>query len=569
MKIFFVPLLACTICAVPAVAQAVAEAAVALCRGPIAEAPHSILLPQSGGAALSLVVATSRTLPKDAGCRSVPTGLPADAISWLGAVSASELDHDSRIALTVREADEKILAVEVDRPQPSPATRQLVPRAEVLPVGNYRIFGGEERVMAQPDVTTFDIACRPGQRPAGAILDLGAAPPGAALALELQVQASEGFQAQIVGHNQEAKSRGTEIPSGAQVLTLPVPREGDVALVITCPEVEGRLRLEKGTVRPASARPLNRSSAWVWEPDVWRQYSAELLAAATRLGLGRLYVTVPIAKHQVVGPDALASFLAAAHGTSIDVVAVEGDPDMISNEGRANALERARALAAYNKGAAPQERLDGVQYDIEPYLGAGYAARSDVVWQLWAETLLQLSTALGQQIDVVVPCWILESGAASGALEQLMPALNRLTIMAYRTDPSAIVSAAAPLLAWSSSRGLAAAVALESVALARERRKVYVKAPEGDLHVIRFDDVAAVVVLDRVRTGSTDRAYRLSHTVPSDSARVSFNGDTRAAFAAAAEVAPDLAAWPSAHGFAFHGLTEVTANAVAGSRGSR
>jgi hypothetical protein len=302
---------------------------------------------------------------------------------------------------------------------------------------------------------------------------------------------------------------------------------------------------------------------------MWKSHSAELLAAAARFSLGRLYVSVPSANAKVVDPSALASFVAAAHAASIDVMAVEGDPDMISGEGRANALARAHALARYNASAAPQERLDGVQYDIEPYLGSGYAARSDVVWQLWAETLQGLSTALGQRIDAVVPYWMLESAAARTALDQVAPSLDRLTIMAYRTDPSAIISAAAPLLAWSASNGLAATVALEVGTVAQERRKVYVKAPEGDLHVIRFDDVAAVVVLDRVRTGPTDRAYRLSHSVPSNPARVSFEGDARAAFAVAAEIASDLAAWPSVQDFAFHGLTPVTINAVAGPRRAR
>ena len=569
MKIILVPLLACNLYGFSVSSGAAGtQAVVALCRSPIASARHLVLLPQPDGPPLNLVVATVGELPAGADCRVVSTEFPLEAVTWLGAVQSNELDADSRIGLTFSEADQKILALEVEPREPSQPSRQLVPRTEVLPVANFRVFGGEERVSAKPDVTAFEIVCWPGQQQAGAVLDLGDAPPAGAFALELQVEATEGFFGQVIGAHQEARDRGVEIPSGhdaARSLMLPIVAGGSKALVITCPGAEGRLRLTRGIVRSAATRSLDRPSAWAWEPEMWKSHTAELLAAASRLGLGRLYVSIPSTNAKVVDPSALASFVAAAHAFSIDVMAVEGDPDMISGEGRANAVARAHALARYNASAAPQEQLDGVQYDIEPYLGSGYAARSDVVWQLWAETLHELSTALGQRVDAVVPYWMLESAAAWTALDQVVPILDRLTIMAYRTDPSAIISAAAPLLAWSSSKGLAAIVALEVGTVAQERRKVYVKAPKGDLHVIRFDDVAAIVVLDRVRTGPTDRAYRLSHSVSSNPARVSFDGDTRAAIAAAAQTASDLAAWPSAHGFAFHGLTPLTANAVAGS----
>jgi len=158
---------------------------------------------------------------------------------------------------------------------------------------------------------------------------------------------------------------------------------------------------------------------------------------------------------------------------------------------------------------------------------------------------------------------MLESAGAKGALEQAAPALSHLTIMAYRTEPDTIVTAAAPLLDWAGAHDLPAVVALESGALASETRKVYVKAPDGDLHMIPMDDVAAVVLLDHRRAGPTGRTYRLSHVVPANSARVTFNRDSAAMMQTAATVAADLVAWPSAARLAFHGLPEVTAPAIA------
>jgi hypothetical protein len=92
---------------------------------------------------------------------------------------------------------------------------------------------------------------------------------------------------------------------------------------------------------------------------------------------------------------------------------------------------------------------------------------------------------------------------------------------------------------------------------------VYVKSSEGDLHVIRLDDVAAVVMLDHALASSTGRAYRLSHTGPSQAARVTFDGDTETALKVGAEISKDLAAWPSLERIAYHGLPQVSPVAFA------
>ena len=564
MRILILTSLACVVCTFAGTMARAEEAAVALCGKPIPDSRFSILLPPRDGRSLNLVIATSERLRNDADCKPIRTELPIEAIEWLGALPTVKLGDESRIALTVREADHQIVSLEVDNP-PAALVRQLIPRAEILPVANYRIFGGEERVAAQPDISAFDIKCHPGKRPAGAILELGAAPSDMSIALDLLVTSTAGFQVQIVRTGRDAKDAGEGVPSAldATTISLPIPPDAESSLVVSCPQAGGRFRIEKGTIRSAVARGLDAPSAWVWEPDIWKRYPERLLDVAARLGLGRLYTTVPIAQGQVRDPERLAGFVGAAHALGVEVVAVEGDPDMIYPNGRTNALGRALALADYNTRAAPNSLIDGVQYDIEPYLSPSYGARTHVAWQLWAETLQQLSAALDKKIEVVVPYWILEAGGGSDALAQASPAIDRLIIMAYRTDPDAIVSAAAPLLSWSARHALPATVALETGPLAPERRKVYVKSSEGDLHVIRLDDVAAVVMLDHALASSTGRAYRLSHTAPSQAARVTFDGDTETALKVGAEISKDLAAWPSLERIAYHGLPQVSPAAFA------
>jgi hypothetical protein len=563
MRTLLLTSVACVVCAFVATIARAEEAAVALCGKPIPDSRFSMLLPRQDGSSLNLVVATSERLRNDADCKPIRTGLPIEAIEWLGALPRVELGDESRIALTVREAGE-IVSLEVDNP-PKTMVRQLIPRAEILPVANYRIFGSEARVVAQPDVTAFVMTCHPGQKPAGVILELGAAPADVVISLDLLVTSTDGFQAQIVRSDHDAKDAGQVVAAGAQatITSLPIPADARSSLVLSCPQVEGKLRIERGTIRSAAARKLDPPSAWVWEPDVWQRHPERLLEVASRLDLARLYTTIPISKGKVLEPERLTDFVGAARAQGIEVVAVEGDPDMIYPGGRANALERARALADYNTHAVPNSRLDGVQYDIEPYLSPSYAAQTGVAWQLWAETIQQLSAVVETKIEVAVPYWILEAGGGSAALENASPAIDRLIIMAYRTDPAAIVSAAAPLLSWSARHALPATVALEAGPLAPERRKVYVKSLEGDLHVIRLDDVAAVVMLNRALASSTGRTYRLSHTGPSQVARVTFDGDIDTAFKVGAKISKDLAAWPSLERIAYHGLPEVSSAAFA------
>lgn len=551
-----------------------AEAIVALCREPISNPRHSVLLPQPASQPLNLVVLTRDEIPRGGSCNMAATGLPIGEVNSLGVLSNFDSHDDASIALTVRESDGHIVGLELEHRIRSPGVRSLIPLAEVLPFSSYRIFGGEERVSAQPDATGFSIVCRPGSKPSGVVFDLGVPSPGAALWVDLVLKASGGFSMQIIGDHQGATNTGKDVPRGSnlQTLTIDVPKVAKAALVVSCPLAEGSLRIEKGTVHAASSKTLARPAAWVWDPNAWRDQSQGLIKAVSQLGIGKVYTSVPVAKGNVLNPKRLADFITAARAEDIEVLAVEGDPRMISGQGRGNAIERAGALANYNAEAAPMARLNGVQYDIEPYLGAGFGAKSGVVWDLWAETLHQLSAAVDEPLDVVVPYWLLESPGAKRALERIAPVLRSLVIMAYRTDSAEIVSAAAPLLSWSASHGVSATVSLEAGTLDQELRKVYVKAPEGDLHVIRLDDVAAVLTLERVRGGESGRAYKMSHSVRSDPGRVSFNQDTAALLRVAAEVAPHLAAWPSIDGIAFHGLPELTtvnSLAPAGSRGSR
>jgi hypothetical protein len=302
-------------------------------------------------------------------------------------------------------------------------------------------------------------------------------------------------------------------------------------------------------------------AAWVWDPNAWRLDGPGLIAWARRNAFATINLSVMVDGAVVRDAAALAAFVAEAQAAGVAVVAVEGDPEMISDAGQRHAAARAHALAAY-QAAYPAARLAGLQYDIEPYVAAGFSADPAGAWRRWSESLAVVSAALGERIDAVVPFWILESPGGADALAAALPALRQLTIMAYRTDPSAIIRAAAPVLSWAGAQAIPTRVALETGPLPREHRDVFEPARDGTLQAVEFGDITALVLVDRPIQIPGARAFRHHHSVETDPRRVTFAGDRDRLAAVVAVLTRDLAAWPAARGIAIHGL-EVAAAAAA------
>jgi|GEM_PF-2504613 len=69
-----------------------------------------------------------------------------------------------------------------------------------------------------------------------------------------------------------------------------------------------------------------------------------------------------------VTAQALGDFLEAAHTKNLRVEALDGDPSFTRADKHADALKRLQGAIDYNKAASAARRLDGFQWDIEPYV---------------------------------------------------------------------------------------------------------------------------------------------------------------------------------------------------------
>jgi hypothetical protein len=340
------------------------------------------------------------------------------------------------------------------------------------------------------------------------------------------------------------------------VTALPLPRLGESAeaqLVIVAPARGGELILSSGKIMPVPGRPrLAEASAWAWEPERWRDQPTPTIGAALSKGIERLFVTVEVGDSGLLHISDLRRFVRRAGAAGIKVEAVEGDPRMILAQGLADATVRARAFAAYQQRAAGNERLAGIQYDIEPYVLPAWG-RHPVDYPAWADSVLRLREAAGERVDLVVPFWIAQEEEGRAFLRRVAPAVRILTVMSYRTELPLLTQVAEPLLAWGAAEGVKVRLALEAGALADETEQVYRPAATGTLAVMPGAEPPVLLLkAPGAIPGAQMYAQQSASLVPAQ--RLSFLGDEAAMRDLARRAEPLFSAWPSFTGFAFHGL---------------
>ncbi len=118
---------------------------------------------------------------------------------------------------------------------------------------------------------------------------------------------------------------------------------------------------------------------WVWDATVLTNVrrADDLFAFCAQKNIKRLYLSVgdifSNRKRETTDPKhitapVLGKFLRAAHNKKIEVEALDGDPSFALQVHHREALGILQLALAYNKSAAPNEQLDGFQWDTEPYI---------------------------------------------------------------------------------------------------------------------------------------------------------------------------------------------------------
>ncbi len=336
---------------------------------------------------------------------------------------------------------------------------------------------------------------------------------------------------------------------------------------VAAPNPSG-LNLPTKPVALAPGRPLGFASnnpdrtAWLWSPALWQDTPELIWQLQTHQHLAAIYVTVPVSgEGEVENPEALAMFISAASQRNLKVWAVIGDHRDVLAESRAALQTRLEAYLLYNQSAAPQERLQGVQLDIEPYLLPGFG----LAQQHWRDRYLAV-VAFTQQLlgkalalDLVMPLWWSTHPDWSAQLfdKLALPGLS-ITVMNYQTDPALLLHAAEPFLAFGQRAGIPVRMALESGRLPDETRRYYAgNVKTGELWLLDVQHNPVLLLLAAPVAGLPGQLFSFTEQKPVSASTTTFAGDLLRLGAVADEVASQWSGWSSFAGIALHGLEET------------
>jgi hypothetical protein len=522
-----------------------------------------------------------------AGCTSLalPPGARVDTLFPLA--QGEEVERTILLHGRVREGRFAVSEHVLPSSRPAAAAPGPMPlRANLLALEGLqaRSFGVEERVQVKREGGRLSVECQAGTRPAGVLLSGSWFLPRARLRLAASYAGGAGFslQAADAGHaeRESALALGDlpAHPSAAVVrppLRLPLPdalaRDGWRHFVLQCPTQASRLTLDALSLEPdpltpdpvAAAPSPPARSTWVWKAADWREHGARLLDWAAAQQVRELFITIPFKNDAVQEPARLAAFVRAAGARGVRVLSVDGDPHMVLPGQQAALARLVRAYAAYNAGAAPDARLAGLQFDVEPYLLPEYGAGPvdwDARYLAMAHTLREAAGSL--PLELVVPFWW---DGKRALLDRLAPLVDALAVMDYRTDPAQVLGFAVPFLDWGARHGRQVRIALEAGAIAPETQRRYVRAAASepaDLLHLRIGGQQVLALLSEAAAGdpATGSApdtgrFRLQSTREIDGSATTFHRDKPALLRLLPGLEADFSAWGGAfRGIALHEL---------------
>lgn len=209
---------------------------------------------------------------------------------------------------------------------------------------------------------------------------------------------------------------------------------------------------------PPSA-PLRsiRRAMWLWESDKLLKSPPEqrrLLAFCQNHRITHLFLQVPYEAQAKQGqweidwePFRIRPLMAQLHRIGVKVHALDGDPRYALRPWHGRVLALLQAIIRYNREVPPQERFDGIRYDIEPYLLPNFGGiRKQAILKQYL-SLLAASQVLAKQANlefgVDIPFWFDEQNeffetatevAGRPMSELVIDLVDNVGIMDYRTQ---------------------------------------------------------------------------------------------------------------------------------------
>lgn len=317
----------------------------------------------------------------------------------------------------------------------------------------------------------------------------------------------------------------------------------------------------------SGAATQRKLSTWLWDPKLWQNENRTLLwSQLAEAYINRIYISVPIdpAAQKPVCLETLKAFVREAKKRELSVWAVDGDPRAVLNQERQAFAERAAIYKRYNQAVPLEERLDGVQYDIEPYLIPGFDLNPTVGYQAYVETIALIHSQLGMPLEVVLPFWFAHGRSTrDGFLEALAPLIDSVVVMDYRTRPEQIKQLGEPFLNWGERFDKPIQIALEAGTLLDEQHLIYRPAQTGEVWQLMLNKEPVLVLLNKPAINPFGMSFAYSHQAVVPSSNLTFNQDVLGLVRLLPELQSHFSAWPHYQGLALHQYLEISRNPAA------
>ncbi|WP_170157324.1 hypothetical protein [Roseimicrobium gellanilyticum] len=237
-----------------------------------------------------------------------------------------------------------------------------------------------------------------------------------------------------------------------------------------------------------ASKPVNTElGVWNWstKPEEWRR----LKPVWKQAGVKVLQLALPRElQHGAEGPLPALSDL---RKEDFQIVAVEGDPHMILPQEKSSVVARHQQLTALHG-----KYLDGIQYDVEPYLLPGFRLEPELWHQHWLQMYEALTPGKAPlRVEPVVPFWLIAQPAAQKLLKGLAPRSTRVVVMNYRSDAGDAAAWATSWLEWSVQHQCPVALAVECGPVPDLESATYRKAPRGPLWLKSWPGHGTVAVI--------------------------------------------------------------------------
>ncbi|WDH97458.1 hypothetical protein PUW24_25590 [Paenibacillus urinalis] len=177
-----------------------------------------------------------------------------------------------------------------------------------------------------------------------------------------------------------------------------------------------------------------KKATWLWDASLIEQHTEEIVQFLKEQEVD----TVFLQTQQEVSDEAYRSFNRSAHAADITVHALNGHADWAYAEKRSEGTAWIEWVKTYNGNAAPEEKFDGVQFDVEPYQLRRWEREEAAVIAEWSENMEEWSregAEAGLYMSAAVPFWLdsREAPDGSGTFSRwVIDRFDAIAIMAYR-----------------------------------------------------------------------------------------------------------------------------------------